>query len=128
MPRTIAVIDGNSLMHRAYHAVPPTMNAPDGTPTNAVFGFLSMLIKFAEVAEHIHGAQTIERRHDVHAFEKFLRHVVGKLYRVYLVLIDDDVFFKVVVLDKIVDAVRYNGKVVEPEGSDICHHRYGGAK
>ncbi len=50
MPKTIAVIDGNSLMHRAYHAVPPTMNAPDGTPTNAVFGFMSMLLKFADVA------------------------------------------------------------------------------
>lgn len=50
MTRTIAVIDGNSLMHRAYHAVPPTMNAPDGTPTNAVFGFLSMLLKFADMA------------------------------------------------------------------------------
>ena len=47
--RTVAVIDGNSLMHRAYHAVPPTMNAPDGTPTNAVFGFLSMLLKFYEL-------------------------------------------------------------------------------
>ena len=50
MPKKIAVIDGNSLMHRAYHAVPPTMNAPDGTPTNAVFGFLSMFFKFIEVA------------------------------------------------------------------------------
>lgn len=50
MPKTIAVIDGNSLMHRAYHAVPPTMNAPDGTPTNAVFGFLSMLMKFIDDA------------------------------------------------------------------------------
>ena len=48
MPKTVAVIDGNSLMHRAYHAVPPSMNAPDGTPTNACFGFLSMLIKFIE--------------------------------------------------------------------------------
>ena len=38
-------------MHRAYHAVPPTMNAPDGTPTNAVFGFLSMLLKFVEIAQ-----------------------------------------------------------------------------
>ena len=46
MTKKIAVIDGNSLMHRAYHAVPPTMNAPDGTPTNAVFGFLAMLLKF----------------------------------------------------------------------------------
>ncbi len=50
MPKKVAVIDGNSLMHRAYHAVPPTMNAPDGTPTNAVFGFMSMLIKFVEMA------------------------------------------------------------------------------
>ena len=48
--KTIAVIDGNSLMHRAYHAVPPNMNAPDGTPTNAVFGFMSMLLKFIEVS------------------------------------------------------------------------------
>ena len=51
MPKKIAVIDGNSLMHRAYHAVPPTMNAPDGTPTNAVFGFLSMLLKFIEISQ-----------------------------------------------------------------------------
>ena len=48
MTRTIAVIDGNSLMHRAFHAVPPTMNAPDGTPTNAVFGFFSMFLKFLD--------------------------------------------------------------------------------
>lgn len=43
--RTLAVIDGNSLIHRAYHALPPTMTAPDGRPTNAVFGFTSMLLK-----------------------------------------------------------------------------------
>ena len=43
--RTFAVIDGNSLMHRAFHAVPPTMNAPDGRPTNAIFGFLNMFLK-----------------------------------------------------------------------------------
>ncbi|MDR0514208.1 MAG: DNA polymerase I [Coriobacteriaceae bacterium] len=50
MTKKIAVIDGNSLMHRAFHAVPPTMNAPDGTPTNAIFGFLSMLFKFIDMA------------------------------------------------------------------------------
>lgn len=49
MPRpTIAVIDGDSLMHRAFHAVPPTMNAPDGRPTNAVFGFISMFLKMMD--------------------------------------------------------------------------------
>ncbi|MDO9108133.1 MAG: DNA polymerase I, partial [Coriobacteriia bacterium] len=43
--RTIAVIDGNSLMHRAFHALPPSMTAPDGRPTNAAFGFVSMLVR-----------------------------------------------------------------------------------
>ena len=45
MPKKIAVIDGNSLMHRAYHAIQTPMSAPDGTPTNAVFGFMSMFLK-----------------------------------------------------------------------------------
>lgn len=46
--RTFAVIDGNSLMHRAFHAVQPTMNAPDGRPTNAIFGFLNMFLKMID--------------------------------------------------------------------------------
>ena len=37
------VVDGNSLMHRAFHAL-PLMDA-DGVYTNAVYGFLSMLLK-----------------------------------------------------------------------------------
>lgn len=46
--RTVAVIDGNSLMHRAFHALPETMTAPDGRPTNAVFGFVSMMVKMVQ--------------------------------------------------------------------------------
>ena len=49
--KKVAVIDGNSLMHRAFHAVPLTMNAPDGTPTNAVFGFIAMLLKFIDISQ-----------------------------------------------------------------------------
>ncbi len=51
MSKKIAVIDGNSLMHRAYHAIQTPMFAKDGTPTNAVFGFVQMLCKFAEDAK-----------------------------------------------------------------------------
>ena len=43
MSKLIA-IDGNSLMHRAYYAL-PSMTARDGTPTGAVYGFISMLLK-----------------------------------------------------------------------------------
>ena len=46
--RTIAVIDGNSLMHRAFHAIMQPMNAPDGRPTNALFGFFNRFIKLVE--------------------------------------------------------------------------------
>ena len=44
MPRDVfLIVDGNSLMHRAYHALPP-MDA-DGVPTNAIHGFLMMLLR-----------------------------------------------------------------------------------
>ena len=50
MPDSFVIIDGNSLMHRAFHALPPLSNE-DGVFTNAVFGFLSMLLKVVET-EH----------------------------------------------------------------------------
>ncbi len=40
----ILLIDGNALVHRSFHAVPPTFKAPDGTLTNAVYGFFSTLL------------------------------------------------------------------------------------
>lgn len=46
--RTIAVIDGNSLMHRAFHAIRQPMSAPDGRPTNALFGFFNMFVKMVD--------------------------------------------------------------------------------
>lgn len=54
-------IDGNSLMHRAYHALPP-MTTRAGQPTGALHGFISMLLKLIErkpdylvVAFDLHG-------------------------------------------------------------------------
>jgi len=45
--KQLIAIDGNSLMHRAYHALPP-MTTRAGTPTGALHGFLSMLLKLIE--------------------------------------------------------------------------------
>ena len=47
MPDMFVIVDGNSLMHRAFHALPALQN-DDGVYTNAVFGFLSMLLKVIE--------------------------------------------------------------------------------
>ena len=41
----MVLLDGYSLMYRAYHALQTPMTAPDGTPTNAVHGFVMMLLK-----------------------------------------------------------------------------------
>ncbi len=38
------IIDGNAIIHRAYHAIPPLTNK-DGKMVNAVYGFTSMLLK-----------------------------------------------------------------------------------
>ncbi len=43
MRETLLAVDGNSLMHRAFHALPP-MDV-DGVFTNAVHGFLMMLLR-----------------------------------------------------------------------------------
>jgi DNA polymerase-1 len=43
---TLILIDGNAIMHRAYHALPP-LSTTDGAPTQVIFGFLSMVYKVA---------------------------------------------------------------------------------
>jgi DNA polymerase-1 len=40
----LILIDGNSLLNRAFYATPPLITK-NGTPTNAVYGFVNMLIK-----------------------------------------------------------------------------------
>lgn len=43
----LMILDGNSMANRAFYGVRP-LNAPDGTPTNAVFGFASILQKLLD--------------------------------------------------------------------------------
>ena len=43
----LMILDGNSIVNRAYYGVRP-LNAPDGTPTNAVYGFLAILQRLLE--------------------------------------------------------------------------------
>ena len=45
MGEKLVLLDGYSLMYRAFHALSTPMSAPDGTPTNAVHGFVMMLLR-----------------------------------------------------------------------------------
>jgi len=45
--RKLLLIDGNSLLHRAFHALPP-LRTSKGVHTNAVYGFLNMLFRILQ--------------------------------------------------------------------------------
>jgi DNA polymerase-1 len=51
----VHLIDGPVYVFRAYHSMPPIF-APDGTPTNAAYGFASTLIKYLADTGPTHGA------------------------------------------------------------------------
>ncbi len=45
--KKLLIVDGNSILNRAYYGIRP-LSAPDGTPTNAVYGFLNILFKYMD--------------------------------------------------------------------------------
>ena len=49
-PERLFLIDGNSLVYRAFFALPESIATSTGQPTNAIFGFASMLVKI--LTEH----------------------------------------------------------------------------
>lgn len=43
--KNIVLVDSNALAHRAFHAYPATLTTSKGEPTNAIFGYFSMLMQ-----------------------------------------------------------------------------------
>ncbi|MEX2587210.1 MAG: DNA polymerase I [Actinomycetota bacterium] len=60
-PLKVLLLDGHSLAYRAFYALPAELRTSSGTPTNAVFGFTSMLIK---------AMQSLDTRTVAAAFDK----------------------------------------------------------
>jgi DNA polymerase-1 len=56
----LVIIDGNAILHRAFHALPP-LTSPDGTLTNAVYGFASMLLRLVADLAPTHVAVAFDR-------------------------------------------------------------------
>ncbi|MED9957682.1 MAG: 5'-3' exonuclease H3TH domain-containing protein, partial [Christensenellales bacterium] len=53
MNRLLIAVDGNSLMHRAFHAI-ARLDDAQGEPTNALYGFTGMLLKVLREYEPTH--------------------------------------------------------------------------
>lgn len=51
--KKLVIFDGNALMHRAFHAIPP-LTTPKGEPINAVYGLVSMLLNVVDNLKPTH--------------------------------------------------------------------------
>jgi len=77
LKKRLVVVDGNAILHRAWHAVPP-LQTKDGRLVNAVYGFTVMLIKVLKDLKPTHVAITFDLpggtfRHDAFAAYKAQR-------------------------------------------------------
>jgi DNA polymerase-1 len=69
-PKHVYLVDGSGFIFRAFHGLPP-MTRPDGTPVNAVYGFVTMLMKLLSEtdADHIaiiFDAKRVNFRNDIY--------------------------------------------------------------
>jgi len=51
--KKLVVFDGNAIMHRAFHAIPP-LTTKNGEPINAIYGLVSMLINVIDTLKPTH--------------------------------------------------------------------------
>ena len=51
MKRPLLVVDGDSLAHRAYHALPKTFRRAEGKPGNALLGFSNFIVRLWQAEE-----------------------------------------------------------------------------
>ncbi len=83
------IIDGNALIHRSFHALPPTMITKSGEMTNAVYGFTTVLIKAIKELKPDYIALTLDR-----AAPTF-RHEEYKEYKATRVKAPDDLYAQI---------------------------------
>ncbi len=71
------VIDGNSLMHRAYYALPPLKNSK-GMHTNVIYGFVNMLNKLIEEYKPSHIGIAFDRKAPTFRHTEYAEYKAGR--------------------------------------------------
>ncbi|MEN9341934.1 MAG: hypothetical protein RIQ54_190 [Candidatus Parcubacteria bacterium] len=74
--KTLVLIDANSLIHRCFHAIPP-LHAPDGQPTNALYGVANTIYKIFQQIHPQYAAAAFDRP------EKTFRKQEYELYKAH---------------------------------------------
>lgn len=96
--RKLILIDGNALLHRAYHAYPP-LTTPKGELINAVFGFSSMLLSVLDKLSPTHCAVAWDVR------GKLLRKVEYEEYKANRGPMDEDLVCQIERTKEVVTAL-----------------------
>lgn len=107
----LVLIDGNSLINRAFYATPP-MSAKDGTPTNAVFAFVNMLVKMIGDVSPSYMLVAFDRK------EPTFRHLMYGEYKGTRKPMPDDLRPQIDVMKKLLDALgirRYEKAGIEAD-------------
>lgn len=58
----LVLVDGNAILHRAYHSMPATLTSRNGEQINAVYGFTSMLLTIISDLKPTHLAICFDRK------------------------------------------------------------------
>ena len=104
----LLIIDGNALIHRSFHALPPTMKTKDGVLTNAVFGFTSFLLKALKEFKPEYVVLTLDRKAPTFRHQKFAE------YKATRVKAPDELYQQIPLVKKIANTL--NIPVYEMDG------------
>jgi len=75
--KKLVIIDGNSLINRAFYALPP-LNNSKGIHTNGVFGFLTMLYKILEDEKPTHMVVAFDKKGKTFRHEEYPEYKGGR--------------------------------------------------
>lgn len=104
----IIIIDGNALVHRAFHALPPTMKTRSGQMTNAVYGFVTILFKVLKEIKPKYAVVTFDVK------KKTFRHEQYQDYKATRKKQPDELYQQIPIVKEIVAA--FNIPIFEKEG------------
>ncbi len=108
-PRTLMLLDGHSLAYRAFFALPvENFSTSTGQPTNAVYGFTSMLINLLRDEKPSHVAVTFDVSRQTFRTEEYAEYKAGRAST------PDDFRGQVSLIREVLDALRI--PVVTKEG------------
>jgi DNA polymerase-1 len=84
--KKLIIIDGNALIHRSFHALPPTMATKKGEMVNAVYGFTTALLKAIKEFKPEFVVLTLDKKGPT------FRHVEYKEYKATRVKAPDELY------------------------------------